>query len=147
MSIYPNILDISAYKAMRTQHPIAQPGSEYELQKIQHHPHTTHMNRHQITENVVDFFSHMFAPASYHQCTSSTPCWAPPAPTADELARPSLIVDDDLVVLKGNQDGAPLCREAKIAEWKGEQMQNQEVPRKRRRSIEWLANVIRKEGS
>ncbi|KAL6153583.1 hypothetical protein ACJQWK_03716 [Exserohilum turcicum] len=151
MSLYPNILDISAYQVMAAQDAHTRPRSEHELAKLEHHEHTTHMNRHHLAENVVDWFSHMFAPASCQQCTCSQPCWAPPPPpppTAAELGRPSLVVDDDLVLLKGDQDGGPLCREARISAWKEQGEQDKEAARKkRRRSMEWLASVIKKENA
>ena len=52
------------------------------------------------------------------------------------------VVDDDMVLLEAEEDGGPLCREATIASWKARPVQKE-----RRRSLQWLAAVIRKEGA
>jgi hypothetical protein len=167
MSLYPNILDISASNDMLAQQ---QQHHHYQTQtshlppspsKPAHPPHPHH--HHQITpthvsDAVLDFFSHMFAPASYLACTCSTPYRAPASPSpathiTSQDEKLKIVVDDDIVVLEGEQDGeeedgGPLCREATIASWKtGEQKKERggSSTSRRRRSLQWLAGVIRRE--
>jgi hypothetical protein len=152
MSLYPNILDTSSFNTMlaqqQTHHTPHLPPSPNKPP----HPHQLH---HQITpaylsEAVLDFFSHMFAPASYLSCTCSTPCWAP-EPLHPNVyhhdKKLNIVVDDDIVVLedKGEEvDGGPLCREATIASWKAGAKKGGRG-RGRRRSLQWLAGVIGRE--
>ena len=137
MSIYPNILDISACNTMLARYPSRQQTpTQNNYQPPQHH-----FDHHHLSEVVVDFFSHMFATASYLQCTSSIPCWS--SPSSDEQAtKPKFVVDDDMVLLDAEEDGGPLCREATIASWKARPVQKE-----RRRGLQWLAAVIKKEGA
>jgi hypothetical protein len=148
MSLYPNILDISSYNAM-----LAQAHQAHEREhKPQHQDNNQHQDQHQhqhhalfdshhVSEALVDFLSHMFAPTSYMQCTSSTPCWLPPRIDADSKQR--FIVDDDIVMVEEEEavvDGGPLHRETTIASWKAKPEKQE-----RRRSIQWLASVIRRD--
>lgn len=152
MSLYPNILDISAYNTMLAQHYQHQtlylPSSS---SKLAHSPHPHHqMTCNHLSDAVQDFFAHMFAPASYLACTCSTPCWAP-APLAPcnynaHDGKIGIVVDSDIVVSEDEreEDGGPLCREATIASWKvgGKK----EKRGNRRRSLTWLAGVIGRGG-
>lgn len=130
------------------------------------HPHIPLLDRHHISEVVIEvvptaitnFFLHMFAPNSYLQCTA-TGQWSEPAthtpPEALERKN-TVIVDDDFVLVgdSAESDGGPLCREAMIEKWKGEEheVRTEDVEEKgekkeRRRSVQWLGNVIKREFS
>jgi hypothetical protein len=97
MSLFPNILDISSYNTMLAQH-----------QRLStNHEHTAH--NHHISEMVVDILSRVLAPASYLQCTSTIPCWAPSTTNAYAAEKsPKYVVDDDYVLLDDEEDGGPL---------------------------------------
>jgi hypothetical protein len=153
MSLYPNILDISAFNIMLAQHQQPQishlppsPSKSAHQQQLHHQITPNH-----VSEAFLDFLSHMFAPASYLACTCSTPCWAPaPASSDANVARHDeklkIVVDDDIVVIEDEreEDGGPLCREATIASWKvGGKKERRNSSR--RRSLQWLAGVIGRE--
>jgi hypothetical protein len=112
----------------------------------QHHPqssthHELAEHNHHISEMVIEILSRMLAPASYLQCTSTIPCWAPSTTnvfTAEK--KPKIIVDDDYVLLDDQEDGGPLCRENTIASWK-----TKLAKKERSRSIQWLASVVRRD--
>ncbi|KAH6852982.1 hypothetical protein BKA58DRAFT_64273 [Alternaria rosae] len=153
MALYPNILDKSAYNIMLAQHyqsqtPYLLPSSS----KPAHSPHPHHhMTCDHLSDAVQDFFSHMFAPALHLACTCSTPCWAPSSPSSHDQnvhdGKVEIVVDSDIVVREDEreEDGGPLCREATIASWKvGGKKQ---ARRHRRRSLQWLAGVIGREGA
>jgi hypothetical protein len=55
-----------------------------------------------------------------------------------------MIVDDEYILLEDDDelDGGPLCREATIASWKAKA---KPVQKERRRSMQWLATVIKRE--
>jgi hypothetical protein len=129
MSLFPNILDISSYNTMLAQH-----------QRLStNHEHTAH--NHHISEMVVDILSRVLAPASYLQCTSTIPCWAPFTTNAYAAEKsPKYVVDDDYVLLDDEDDGGPLCRETTIASWKA-----RPAKKERSRSIQWLASVVRRD--
>jgi hypothetical protein len=130
----PNILDISSYNTMLAH--LQHPSTNHERAMHDHH---IFLDGHHISELAVDILSRMLAPASYLQCTSSIPCWAPStSETCYADRKPTLIVDDEYVLLD-KEDGGPLCREATIASWKATP-----AKRERRRGIEWLASVIRR---
>ena len=163
MSLYPNILDISASNNMLTQHhhrhhqiQISHLPPSPTKPADQPHPHHHQIPPTHISETVLDFFSHMFAPASHLACTCSTPYRAsePPSPDTHITSQDKkleMVVDDDIVVSEGGQDeeeedGGLLCREATIASWKtGDQKKKEEGGGRRRRSLQWLAGVIRRE--
>ena len=159
MSLYPNILDISAYNTMLAQHCQSQtPHLPSSSMKLAYSPHPHHqMTCDHLSDAVQDFFAHMFAPASHLACTCSTPCWAPAPLTPCNYnahdGKIAIVVDKDIVVAEETdemeEDGGPLCREATIASWKvggKQQEQAQERRNRRRRSLEWLAGVIGRGG-
>ncbi|KAF1944703.1 hypothetical protein EJ02DRAFT_452301 [Clathrospora elynae] len=93
-----------------------------------------------LSEILVNFLSHIFAPASYLQCTSLMPCWSPlPSDTCATQRKQKLIVVDDSALLENEEDGGPLCREATIASWKAG------PAKKERRSLQWLASVMKRD--
>ncbi|RYO00215.1 hypothetical protein AA0119_g6238 [Alternaria tenuissima] len=155
MSLYPNILDISAFNTMLAQPQHQQTQTSHlppSPTKTTHTPHPGHqITPYHVSEAVLDFFSHMFAPASYQSCTCSTPCWTPASPSTDAYVVASghdeklkIVVDDDIVVLEDEDDGGPLCREATIASWKAGGKKERRNS-SRRRSLQWLAGVIGRE--
>ena len=151
MSLYPNILDVSAYNTMLAQHHQSQlPHVPSSSTKLTHSPHPHHqMTCDHLSEAVQDFFSHMLAPASHLACTCSTPCWAPSPPSPDDHnahdGKRAIVVDSDIVVSEDEreEDGGPLCREATIASWKMNEKKREGG--NRRRSLQWLADVMRRE--
>jgi len=151
MSLYPNILDISAYNTMLAshyQHQISHLPPSSSKPSHSSHPHH-HMTYDHLSDAVQDFFSHMFAPASHLACTCSTPCWAPAPLTPCKYnahdGKIAIVVDSDIVVSEDEreEDGGPLCREATIASWKMNEKKREGG--NRRRSLQWLADVIRRE--
>ncbi|KAG9188025.1 hypothetical protein G6011_01948 [Alternaria panax] len=157
MSLFPNILDISAFNIMLAQHQQTRespqlPTSSPRKHTQKPHPHYQITPDH-LSEAVLDFFSHMFAPTSYQSCYCSTPCWAPaPYHTDPHIAavghdkKLRIVVDDDIVVLEdGEEDGGPLCREATIESWKVGEGKKERRSSSRRRSLQWLAGVIGRE--
>ncbi|EUC32259.1 hypothetical protein COCCADRAFT_99191 [Bipolaris zeicola 26-R-13] len=113
------------------------------------------MDHHTFTS----FFSHLLAPVSHTQCTSSAPCSSPTYHEEHKEKEPHIIrlaeEEEELARLQHGeqQDGTPLCREGGIAAWhqqqpqqqqqQGERRDSMEVQKKRRASLEWLAGVIR----
>jgi hypothetical protein len=155
MSLYPNIIDTSASNTILAPCPqISMPHPSPSPSKPPHTRHTHHqIPPHHLSDAVLDFFSHMFAPASYLACTCSTPCWAPAPlspynqPTHDEKGR--VVLADDNVVLDNDEeeeDGGPLCREATIASWKAcaKKERRQRESRRRRTSLQWMTDVMQK---
>ena len=151
MSLYPNILDTSAYNTMlalhyQSQTPNLPPSSTKPI--LSPHPHH-HMTCDHLSDAIQDFFAHMFAPASHLACTCSTPCWAPSPLTPCKYnahdGKIAIVVDSDIVVSEDEreEDGGPLCREATIASWKMNEKKREGG--NRRRSLQWLADVIRRE--
>jgi hypothetical protein len=139
MLLFPNIPDPSSYNNMLAYPHHLLTNHDYATKH-----HNASFDHHHLSDVVHDFFSHMFAPTSYLQCTSSIPCWAPPAIDAHAAdTQPRLIIDDDYVLLDCEEDGGPLCREATIASWKAAPTKEKQ----RRRSIQWLASVIRTEST
>jgi hypothetical protein len=135
MSLFPNIFDMSSYNTMLAQHQPLSSDHEHTA-----HIHHSFIDSHHISEMVVDILSRMLAPASYLQCTSTIPCWAPSTTdvcTAEKKSK--IIVDDDYALLdEEEEDGGPLCRETTIASWKA-----RPAKKERNRSIQWLASVVR----
>ncbi|KAH7079949.1 hypothetical protein BKA63DRAFT_505354 [Paraphoma chrysanthemicola] len=79
--------------------------------------HNTHFaDRHQLSEFLTSFLTHMFAPTSCQQCTATSPYNLNNTTIADRKC--NCIVDDEYVLFDDEQDGGPLCREATIASWK-----------------------------
>ncbi|OAL47201.1 hypothetical protein IQ07DRAFT_646810 [Pyrenochaeta sp. DS3sAY3a] len=106
---------------------------------------TAPLDRHRLSDFVVDFFSHMFAPTAYVQCTTTRSYLSSPymdRSTSDRKC--TMIVDDEYILLEDDDelDGGPLCREATIASWK---TKAKPVQKERRRSMQWLATVIKRE--
>ncbi|XP_014558317.1 hypothetical protein COCVIDRAFT_94776 [Bipolaris victoriae FI3] len=113
------------------------------------------MDHHTFTS----LFSHLLAPVSHTQCTSSAPCSSPTYHEEHKEKEPHIIrlaEEEELARLQHGeqQDGTPLCREGGIAAWhqqqpqqqqqqQGERRDSMEVQKKRRPSLEWLAGVIR----
>ncbi|UPX13285.1 uncharacterized protein EKO05_0003801 [Ascochyta rabiei] len=128
MSLFPNILHPSTYSTILVadRPKITTPPTQTDHKA--EHQHTHQVDHHHVSAFLISFFSHMFAPAAYQQCTSSTPCWA--LSHHVECSRSSrkavIIVDDEFVLLEAfegeEEDGGPICREATIESWK--------VPRK-----------------
>jgi len=154
MSLYPNTLDVSAYNRMLAQHYQSQtPYLPSSSMKLAHSPHPHHhMTCDHLSDAIQDFFSHMFAPASYLACTCSTPCWAPAPLTPCNYnahdGKIAIVVDSNIVEEEGEEgeeDGGPLCREATIASWKMKEEKREGG--NRRRSLQWLTGVIKKEGA
>jgi hypothetical protein len=127
MSLFPNILHPSTYCTLLADQPKIAPSTPSQTDHKPEHQTTHQVDHHHIAAFFISFLSHMFAPAAYQQCTSSTPCWAP-SHHAELLSKSSssskavIIVDDEFVLLEDSesetQDGGPLCREATIESWK-----------------------------
>ena len=101
--------------------------------------HKSVIDHHHLSDAIVSFLAHMFAPTGYLQC-NSTSSWSQSSPYVHEINRAhTIVVDDDYVVVDelDNNDGGPLCREATIASWKVKSAHT-----KRRRSLQWLGSVI-----
>lgn len=124
MSLFPNILHPSTYSTLlgdrqKTTSTPSRDDHENEHQRAHQVDH------HHISSFLINFLSHMFAPAAYQQCTSSMSCWA--IAHHGECASKSsdkavIIVDDEFVLLEERdseeRDGGPICREATIESWK-----------------------------
>lgn len=122
MSPFPNILHPSKYSTLLVDRPkITRTPSENDHDN--QHQRAHQVDHHHISTFLISLLSHMFAPAAYQQCTSSTPCWAPSHDT-ECLSKDKtvIIVDDEFILLEDEeseaQDGGPICREATIESWK-----------------------------
>ncbi|KAF2627651.1 hypothetical protein BU25DRAFT_421635 [Macroventuria anomochaeta] len=124
MSLFPNILHPSTYSTLLGDRPkITTTPSQKDHETEQQRAHQ--VDHHHISAFLISFLSHMFAPAAYQQCTSSTPCWAV-SHHSECLSKSSdkavIIVDDEFVLLEDRdseeQDGGPICQEATIESWK-----------------------------
>ncbi|KAF2853530.1 hypothetical protein T440DRAFT_515657 [Plenodomus tracheiphilus IPT5] len=129
-----------------------------------HHPHlhTPHINPEQLSTLVTSFFSHLFAPTSYLQCTS-TGRWsealhsdANDASNSDiNKHNHTIVVDDEVIIIdeERDPDGGPICREAVIERWKSGavevQTEQMEGKGKRRRSssVQWVVGMVRRGSS
>lgn len=123
MSAFPNILHRSMYSTFLSDRQKSTPTpSKYGHSKEYQSPH---QGDHQHSSALlINLLSHMFAPVSYQQCTSSAPCWTVSYDSKRELnssGKTGIIVDDEFVLLEdrdGEDDGGPICREATIESWK-----------------------------
>ncbi|KAH6643011.1 hypothetical protein C7974DRAFT_114619 [Boeremia exigua] len=124
VSHFPNILHSSTYSTLLgDRQKITKTPSQ--IDRDGEHQHAHQVDHHQIAAFLVSILSHIFAPAAYQQCTSSTPCWV--ASHSHECSsrsceKTATVVDDDFVLLEERdseeQDGGPICREATIESWK-----------------------------
>lgn len=122
MSFFPNILHPSTYSTLladRTRITTTPPQQDHETST----QHVHQVDHHHISAFLISFLSHVFAPAAYQQCTSSTPCWAPSHNTEClSKNKAVIVVDDEFVLLEDEeseeQDGGPICREVTIESWK-----------------------------
>lgn len=125
MSLFPNILHPSTYSTVLSADRPTTTSTPSQTDHKAGHDHAHQADHNYISAFLIRFLSHMFAPAAYQQCTSSTPCWAP-AHHEESCSKSSskavIIVDDEFVLLEddesGEQDGGPICREATIESWK-----------------------------
>ena len=119
MSLFPNILHPSTYSTLLADRKSPPSQTDHETQ----HQNAHQVDHHHVSAFLISFLSHMFAPAAYQQCTSSTPCWAV-SHHSECLSKIEkvIIVDDEFVLLEDQeneaQDGGPLCREKTIESWK-----------------------------
>lgn len=129
MSLFPNILHPSTYSTLLgdREKSISTPSRE---DCKGEHQTARQVDHHHISAFLISLLSHMFAPAAYQRCTSSTPCWATPhnSDCAHKSSDKAItIVDDEFVLLEDRsseeQDGGPLCREATIESWKAPKAQ------------------------
>ncbi|KAI8933821.1 hypothetical protein NX059_009523 [Plenodomus lindquistii] len=115
-----------------------------------HRHHHPHISAEQISTVVVNFFSHMFAPTSYLQCTSSGR-WSEPLHEGER--NHTIVVDDEFILIDDDKDpdGGPICREAAIASWKSGKAdrdgQAMGMKRRRRSSVQWLTGMVRRESA
>lgn len=140
MSVFPSLLDPLCFNTMFAQSQNPQMHFEHNTTS-----QTAVLDRHRFSDFIADFFSHMFAPTSYVQCTATKTYMSSPYMSQNTQDRKcTMIVDDEYVLLEDNdeQDGGPLCREATIASWK---TKSKPVQKERRRSMQWLATVIRRD--
>ncbi|EUC46682.1 hypothetical protein COCMIDRAFT_25284 [Bipolaris oryzae ATCC 44560] len=154
MSFFPIIPSVSLYSSILAPSPAHH---HYHEQIAAHH--ATHMDHHALTS----FLSHLLAPVSHNQCTSSAPCSTPPplsesCPPQKTCKEPHIIrlaEEEELARLQhGEQDGTPLCREGDIEVWhqqphphphqnEGRRDSMEAAKKSRRGSLEWLAGAIR----
>ncbi|KAF2033062.1 hypothetical protein EK21DRAFT_86502 [Setomelanomma holmii] len=78
--------------------------------------HKASIDRHQLSEMLTSFLTHMFAPASCQQCLSTSPYSLTNTTVIDRKC--DCVVNGEYVLFDGEQDGGPLCREATIESWK-----------------------------
>jgi hypothetical protein len=120
MSFFPNILHPSMYSTLSADRKTPSK-TNHETE----HQHARQVDYHHISTFLISFLSHMFAPAAYQQCATSTPCWTV-SHHSECLPKNSdkavIVVDDEFVLLEDKdseeQDGGPLCREKTIESWK-----------------------------
>jgi len=74
------------------------------------------LDTHHLTDMVVEFFSHIFAPISYLQCTT-TGRWSNPLHGAPHNYAAGVDNICKSATDGPELDGGPLCREADIARW------------------------------
>ncbi|XPS80019.1 hypothetical protein M3J09_011982 [Ascochyta lentis] len=125
MSLFPSILHPSTHSTLLVADRPKRTTTPSQTDHNAEHQHAHQVDHKHISAFLISFLGHMFAPAAYQQCTSSTPCWAP-SHHAECLSKSSskavIIVDDEFVLLEDEeseeQDGGPICREATIESWK-----------------------------
>lgn len=124
MSLFPNVLHPSTYSTLLSYHQESTSTPSREERENEHQT-ARQVDHHHISAFLISLLSHMFAPAAYQQCTSSTTCWA--TSHHNDCAhgkndKTVIIVDDEFVLLEDRsteeQDGGPICREATIESWK-----------------------------
>lgn len=138
MSLFPNVLHRSTHSTLLGDRQMSTSAHSQEEHENAHRT-ARRLDHHHISAFLISFLSHMFAPASYQQCASSTTCWTT-SHHGDCVARSSdevvMIMDDDFVLLKDrsseDQDGGPLCREATIESWKAPKTVQRELGNARR---------------
>ncbi|EMD86922.1 hypothetical protein COCC4DRAFT_32791 [Bipolaris maydis ATCC 48331] len=138
MSFFPIIPSTSLYSSILALPP-----------PHDHHHHTIHMDHHTLSS----LLSHVLAPTSPAACPTPAPLSASPPHQAERQEKEARIIrlaeEEELArIQSGEQDGTPLCREEGIAAWHQcqhqERKDSMEAQKKRpRRSLEWLAGVIR----